>query len=203
MDASTPRATVAVIRGTTVVAETEVAERSEHVEPLLPAALALLAEAAIPLSALEAIVCGAGPGGFTGLRTAASIAKGMCSGLSIPLYAVPSLALIVAGARTVPPPSPGGYLAVLDAGRDERFVSRVPAGDEMTVDPPQLVAAAAIPELAARLGARVIGPATGAWPHVRGVARLDWGAPVDLASWEPDYGRRSAAEDRRRAQAAI
>jgi len=120
LDASTARATVAVIwPGSSAViakvaAEATVAERSEHVEPLLPAALALLASVSVPLSELTAIVCGAGPGTFTGLRTAASIAKGLAMGLEIPLYAVPSLSLIPAGLAD------GRYLAVLDAGRGDR-----------------------------------------------------------------------------------
>jgi tRNA threonylcarbamoyladenosine biosynthesis protein TsaB len=201
LDASTARATVAVIRpgpgatAATVAAEATVAERSEHVEPLLPAALALLASVSVPLSALTAIVCGAGPGTFTGLRTAASIAKGLAMGLEIPLYAVPSLPLILSGLAE------GRYMAVLDAGRGDRFASLMnwpsAAGAGYILAPAAEVAA-----LAAESHATIIGPETGVWPHARGVIHLDWGSPVDLASWEPDYGRSSAAEDRRRAGAA-
>ncbi len=203
LDASTARATVAVIRSGPaaeagkvarvgeVVADVTVAERSEHVEPLLPAALALLASVSVPLSDLTAIVCGAGPGTFTGLRTAASIAKGLSMGLDIPLYAVPSLSLIPAGLTE------GRYLAVLDAGRGDRFAALLdwPCAEcagYILAPAPQIEA------LAAESKAKIVGPETGVWPHARGVIYLDWGAPVDLASWEPDYGRRSAAEDRRR-----
>jgi tRNA A37 threonylcarbamoyladenosine modification protein TsaB len=130
------------------------------------------------------------------LRTAASIAKGLAMGLSIPLHAVPSLPLIVAALF----PAPGRYVAVLDAGRGDRFAAvigwpRAEGGGYV------LVPAAAVPALAAESGATVVGPETGAWPHARGVIHLDWGSPVDLAAWEPDYGRESAAEDRRRAGA--
>jgi tRNA threonylcarbamoyl adenosine modification protein YeaZ len=183
LDASTVRATLAIVESRAVVATADVAERSEHVEPLLPAMLRLLDTASLSLDDLTAIVCGAGPGVFTGLRTAASVAKGLAMGLSIPLYAVPSLSLILAECP------PGHYVAVLDAGRGDRFVSSpngyslVPATD------------------LADLGATLVGPQTGAWPHARAVVRLDWGAPVDLASWEPDYGRDSAAVERRRAGA--
>jgi tRNA threonylcarbamoyladenosine biosynthesis protein TsaB len=197
LDASTARATVAVIRSgrAEVVAEVTVAERSEHVEPLLPAALALLASVSVPVSDLTAIVCGAGPGTFTGLRTAASIAKGLAMGLSIPLYAVPSLPLIVA---LLPR---GRYMAVLDAGRGDRFAALVnwPSGEGAGYI---LAPAAQVAALAAESHATIVGPETGVWPHARGSIHLDWGAPVDLASWEPDYGRSSAAEDRRRAGAA-
>jgi tRNA threonylcarbamoyladenosine biosynthesis protein TsaB len=198
LDASTARATVAVLRSDAVaevVAEVTVAERSAHVEPLLPAALALLASISVPLSALTAIVCGAGPGTFTGLRTAASIAKGLAMGLEIPLYAVPSLPLIVSGLAE------GRYMAVLDAGRGDRFASLMnwPSAEGAGY---VLAPAADVAARAAESHAAVVGPETGVWPHARGVIHLDWGPPVDLASWEPDYGRNSAAEDRRRAGAA-
>jgi tRNA threonylcarbamoyl adenosine modification protein YeaZ len=195
LDASTARATVAALRSGAVVAAAEVAERSEHVEPLLPAALALLASASLSLADLTAIVCGAGPGGFTGLRTAASIAKGLAMGLSVPLHAVPSLPLI---ATDLPA---GRYLAVLDAGRGDRFVALIDWPNAEGVGY-RLVPATQVASIAAELGATVVGPETGQWPHVRGAAGLNWGDPVDLASWEPDYGRDSAAQDRRRAAAA-
>jgi tRNA threonylcarbamoyladenosine biosynthesis protein TsaB len=193
LDASTARATVAVIRSATVVAEVTVAERSEHVEPLLPAVLALLASVSVPLSELTAIVCGAGPGTFTGLRTAASIAKGLAMGREIPLFAVASLPLIVA-AQSRPP---GRYLAVLDAGRGDRFASLMnwPSAEGAGYI---LAPAAQVAALAAESHSTIVGPETGVWPHARGVIHLAWGTPVDLASWEPDYGRSSAAEDRRR-----
>jgi tRNA threonylcarbamoyladenosine biosynthesis protein TsaB len=196
LDASTARATVAVLRSGAVVAAAEVAERSEHVEPLLPAALALLASASLSLADLSAIVCGAGPGGFTGLRTAASIAKGLAMGLGIPLYAVPSLPLILSQRP------PGRYAATLDAGRGERFVALIDwpraegAGNSYS-----LVPATEVAPIAAVAGATVVGPETGHWPQAQVAAQLDWGDPVDLASWEPDYGRDSAAQDRRRAAA--
>jgi tRNA threonylcarbamoyladenosine biosynthesis protein TsaB len=194
LDASTARATVAVLRSGAVVAAAEVAERSEHVEPLLPAALALLASASLSLADLSAIVCGAGPGGFTGLRTAASIAKGLAMGLGIPLYAVPSLPLVLSERP------PGRYAVTLDAGRGDRFVALIdwPRAEGAGYS---LVAATQVASIAAVAGATVVGPETGYWPQAQVAAQLDWGDPVDLASWEPDYGRDSAAQDRRRAAA--
>ena len=200
LDASTARASVAVIRpqgdkgNGRVIAQAEVSERSEHVEPLLPAALALLASISVPLSDLSAIVCGAGPGSFTGLRTAASIAKGLAMGLSIPLYAVPSLPLLLSDLP------PGRYVATLDAGRGDRFVAVIdwPSAQGFAH---RLVPASQVASIASEARAMVVGPAMGRWPQAQVAARLDWGEPVDLASWEPDYGRDSAAQDRRRAGA--
>ncbi len=59
-----------------------------------------------------------------------------------------------------------------------------------------------IESIAEAAGARVAGPGrdTDVAPHARGVARLRvhaaLAAPVDLASWEPNYGRLAEAQVR-------
>jgi tRNA threonylcarbamoyladenosine biosynthesis protein TsaB len=195
LDASTARATVALIRSGAVVAAAEVAERSEHVEPLLPAVLALLASASLSLRDVSAIVCGAGPGSFTGLRTAASIAKGLAMGLTVPLHSIPSLPLCL---WTLPL---GRYLVSLDAGRGDSFAGLFdwPSAEGAGYI---VVPTSKLEAIAKEAKAEIVGPKTGQWPHTRGATQLDWGRPVDLATWEPDYGRNSAAEERRRSGAA-
>jgi tRNA threonylcarbamoyladenosine biosynthesis protein TsaB len=195
LDGSTLRATAAVLRAGAVLADVQVANRDEHVEPLLPAILDVLSSLSLSAGDIDAIVCGAGPGSFTSLRTAAAIAKGLATPRALPVYGVPSLALIVAGNRSTL--GPGPFLAVLDAGRDERFALPIRTGERPASERTVLLPAAAIPPLAHELGATVVGPASDVWPHARGAVHLSWGDPVDLASWEPDYGRNSAAQDRR------
>jgi tRNA threonylcarbamoyladenosine biosynthesis protein TsaB len=189
LDAATRRATVAVLRGGVVVAEAETAGGRD--ERLLPVVVEMMAGAGVEIGDLTGIVCGAGPGSFTGLRVAASIAKGLAAGAGVPLRVVSSLLLIVAGLPEVPPA--GRYLASIDAMRGERFVA------EVAVDGGSIVMAGAPRVVSA--GEDGIGPGCvwDAWPHVRGVARLgaESVVPVDLESWEPTYGRQSAAEDRR------
>lgn len=59
-----------------------------HSELLLSSIDSLLTETKTKKSSLEAIAVISGPGSFTGLRIGASVAKGLCFGLDIPLVSV-------------------------------------------------------------------------------------------------------------------
>lgn len=198
IDASTYAGTVAVLRGERVLAERTIAMRGEREERLMPAVAAALLEARVVIGALDRVVCGGGPGSFTSLRIAASIAKGIATVRGISLLAVPSLALIVAGAE--PPLEEGRYLAVLDAMRGEVYTLLLSATREGAVAVQSgavLVPASDVASLARREGATAVGPGqiSSHPPHARGVARLE-GALVDvsLQQWEPQYGRLAEAQ---------
>ncbi|HET7631980.1 MAG TPA: tRNA (adenosine(37)-N6)-threonylcarbamoyltransferase complex dimerization subunit type 1 TsaB [Gemmatimonadaceae bacterium] len=202
LDASTYSGTVAVIRDGQVMAAAEAAMRGEHEERLMPAVAAVLRQARVEVADLDTVACGAGPGSFTSLRIAASIAKGIAFAREIPLRAVSSLVLVAAGAE--PPLAVGRYLAVLDALRGEVYAQLVEVGvaGAAPLDVWRLVAADAVEAVAGELSAVVVGPGATlrAQPHARGFARLARGvegaAPVDAASWEPDYGRLAEAQVR-------
>src|SRR6202030_468320 len=99
-------------------------------EQLMPALAACMQGAGIKREQVGRIVCGAGPGSFTSLRVAGSVAKGLAVGYGVPLYAVSSLLLTVTGAR---PPLPAGeYLSVLDAMRGDVFAARVALRSDRT-----------------------------------------------------------------------
>lgn len=65
-----------------------------HAEWALEAVSSLLKTAGTTLAALDGIVFGAGPGSFTGIRIACSIAKGLAIGSGLPLYPVNGLQAI-------------------------------------------------------------------------------------------------------------
>jgi tRNA threonylcarbamoyladenosine biosynthesis protein TsaB len=206
LDASTYIGTVAVLRDARLVAAAEAAMRGRREERLMPAVAGALQQAAVGPDELSRVVCGAGPGSFTSLRIAASIAKGIALAEAIPLHAVSSLALMVAGAEPFLPP--GRYLAVLDALRGEAYTQLVeiveapdePTGEIRPASEPGLVPLAEVEALAASLGARTVGAGRDveAAPHARGVVRtgalLDHAGPVPLATWEPAYGRLAEAQ---------
>lgn len=54
----------------------------------------LQAEAAARSLTIDGVALSEGPGSYTGLRIAASLAKGLCYGLDVPLYAVPTVAVM-------------------------------------------------------------------------------------------------------------
>ena len=81
----------------------EVRERFEvaprrHAELSLPWAEALLAEAGIARSQLDALAVGRGPGAFTGVRLGISIVQGIALALDRPVVAVSTVAVLAAGA---------------------------------------------------------------------------------------------------------
>jgi tRNA threonylcarbamoyladenosine biosynthesis protein TsaB len=199
LDASTYVGTVAVLRDGVVVAAREALMRGEHEERLMPAVLAALADAGAVPRDVARVVCGAGPGSFTSLRIAAGIAKGVAHGANVPLYAVSSLALVVAAANPALPQ--GRCIAALDAMRGERYAQAIVVHEDgrVMLDGPS--ALATLEQLAAA-GDRVVGPLEpGAHaPHARGVAAMLEAVladgPVDLDVWEPSYGRLAEAQVR-------
>ncbi len=94
IDTSTERASIALLYEGRIQ-HLEHNARAQHAKWVLPAVNQLLLEAGITLQQLDGIVFGQGPGSFTGLRIACSIAKGLGYGADLPLYPVSTLKAIV------------------------------------------------------------------------------------------------------------
>ena len=90
---------------------------------LIPAILDLLQQAGLRLQDLDAICFGAGPGSFTGLRTACSVAQGLAFGAGLAVLPVDSLMVVAEEARHTAWSSQasGTVTALLDARMDELY----------------------------------------------------------------------------------
>lgn len=204
VDGSTYAGTVAVMRGNEVVAERSLPDsgipaRGQRGEDFMPMVVECMAEAGVTVGDLERIICGEGPGSFTSLRIAASIAKGIAAGAGIPLFSVSSLLLIPSGCDV----TPGSYLSTLPAMRGESYLVSVDAADDgnfLTDGIVTLVPTLDVENIARESGRALIGPGFGKnlKPHARGTRRmLDQilaAGPCDLSTWEPAYGRLAEAQ---------
>jgi tRNA threonylcarbamoyladenosine biosynthesis protein TsaB len=109
---------------------------------LVPDVLALLAEAGIGLAQVDAIAFGAGPGAFTGLRTACSVAQGLALGAGKPVVPVDSLMLVADDARDQLGLAAGAAVHVaMDARMDQVYAAAYGwSGDAWDVlSPPELL----------------------------------------------------------------
>ncbi len=209
LEGATYRGSVALLRESEVVSERTLATDDGHPqgkggERLMPAVAECISEAGVGRGEIARIVCGSGPGSFTSLRVAGSVAKGLAAGYGVELYAVSSLLLTVTGAQPSLPI--GEYLSVLDAMRGEFFATRIVLRPESAANQPEPAVILSAEQLAnlveSERALRTIGPGQqiDAHPHARGVAPLlaaiIGAGPVDLASWEPDYGRLAEAQVR-------
>ena len=191
------------------------AQASTH---LIPEILALLARGGCTLQELDAIAFGRGPGAFTGLRTACSVAQGLALGISRPVLPVDSLLLVAEDARESDAAANVDCWVAMDARMDEIYAAhyRWSGGRWQTClapglftidalnalwqrDPPACVAGTALPTFAGRLridtaARRVPQPRARAAALARLAEALwDVGAGVDAALALPVYVRDKVA----------
>lgn len=120
IDTSTEQASIALLANGTLFSKEQGSQKT-HAQVLLPLIDALLKRAGITLDQLNGIVFGCGPGNFTGLRIACSIAKGLAYAQNLDLYPVSSLAALSWAVRKQVNDKDVPVLAVLDARMGELY----------------------------------------------------------------------------------
>lgn len=119
LDSSTSTGSVAVGDASGVLAAVSLGAGPGHSSSLLPAVEAAMRTAGVERGDLAAVVVAGGPGSFTGLRVAASLAKGMVQALGIPLHAFSGLLAEAAAGWGVE----GPVCALFDARRRDVFAA--------------------------------------------------------------------------------
>ena len=112
LDTSNQALSVAVNRDKEVVAEINTNYKRTHSETLLENINKVLEIADLKKTDIDRIIVAKGPGSYTGLRIAATVAKMLAKGLNIPLYSVTSLFVLAASERF-----DGSVTALIDARR--------------------------------------------------------------------------------------
>ena len=91
VDTATEACSAALLVGDKVFSRWEEAPR-DHTRKILPMVQAVLEDAGISLSDLDAIAFGRGPGSFTGVRIGIGVAQGLAFGAGVPLIGISTLA---------------------------------------------------------------------------------------------------------------
>ncbi|GAA4540514.1 tRNA (adenosine(37)-N6)-threonylcarbamoyltransferase complex dimerization subunit type 1 TsaB [Amycolatopsis samaneae] len=205
IDTSTPAVTAGVVAlddaGLSTRAERVTIDARAHGELITPHALAAAEAAGVTLKDLDAIVCGVGPGPFTGLRAGMATAAALAHALGVPAYPVCSLDAIAADVDGDTP-----FFVFTDARRREVYWASYEAGGTR-VDGPRVqrpaeldVTAAVAAGDGARLYADTLGvqPVEPRFPSPAGlvaVAREDLLAGAPPAALTPLYLRRPDAAE--------
>lgn len=147
IDTSTSAITVAVHDGEQVVAFAEVIDKVGHAEHLAPLIATCLGRIGAEPGALTDVVCGRGPGPFTGLRVGIVTARVLALAVGARLHGVVSLdALACAAGRSHPDRE---ILVATDARRKEVYWARYAASGPAAETPdggrlPQRIAGPAV-----------------------------------------------------------
>lgn len=130
IETATPVGSVCLSKDGKNLLEKISAEQKDHAAVITPFIREILSETAVSPSQIDAIAISGGPGSYTGLRVAASTAKGLCYAWDVPLIALSTLKIMANGMRqaglTVPNRQTGsikdGLLCpLIDARRMEVF----------------------------------------------------------------------------------
>jgi tRNA threonylcarbamoyladenosine biosynthesis protein TsaB len=113
LDTCTDLASIALYDGHRVLSEVTWHSARRHTVELMPQVIAMLTQAGITANDVHAVAVAIGPGSFTGVRVGLSLAKGIASANSLPLFGIATLDAIAHAHHTQPQP----VTALVQAGR--------------------------------------------------------------------------------------
>ena len=140
IETSAERASAALLHRDALIFR-EVDGVTTHSQTILPMVQALLAEAGIALADCDAIAYGAGPGSFTGVRTACGIAQGLAFGAQLPV--VPLVTLLALAHACREQSGASDVLAVIDARMGEVYWAQYRYDQEWQIIVPPTLSAPA------------------------------------------------------------
>ena len=125
LETSTDTLSIAVARGERTWCYTG-AGAAQSSPNMIPQSLALLQQAELAVTDLQAVVFGRGPGAFTGLRTSCAVAQGLAFGAGIQVLPIDTLLAVAEEARHAH--AQAGHattrvLAVMDARMEQVYVA--------------------------------------------------------------------------------
>ena len=113
VDSSTTRLYICVVVNNEIK-EKYIPGRNDHAKYIVSTIDEMLKECNITSADLDEIICGIGPGSYTGVRMSSTVCKMMAVFLNKPLYTVSTLKLMASGTK-------GIVLATIDARRGNVF----------------------------------------------------------------------------------
>ena len=121
MDTSSKFLVLALIQEDELIGKRCLSSWKRQSEMIFPQLTELLAECGLTPKAIDQVVVTKGPGSYTGVRIAMTVAKVLCSTANLPLYALPTLDLIGAGktkaAVLLDARSQRAYFGMIENGR--------------------------------------------------------------------------------------
>ena len=219
IETSTEACSVALGINGVVNEKFELAPR-RHAELILPMVRSVLAEAELPLNAVDVIAFGRGPGSFTSLRIGIGVVQGLAWGAELPVVPVSSLAALAQAAYEREPGPEISHICVATDARMQEVYSaefelntkgiavpisaeRVCPPQAILVNEPRTTGGAGngfkhYPELET-LGTKLAMCMPDCWPRAGAVCRLaaawlEHNSPLPAAKAQPMYIRDKVAE---------
>ncbi len=114
VDSSTKILYIALLKDNNLLEDIYVVGQNDHAKNIVSMIDELLKRYNIESKDLNEVVCGYGPGSYTGVRMAVTVSKMLAVFMNIPLYTISTLRLMASGEK-------GKVLSLIDARRGNSF----------------------------------------------------------------------------------